>query len=239
LEDNDQGLSDAQKVKKMLAGIVSTNQEIISLKTVVRTNHPNDFDSASTLMATQIALLFPSAENEHRTNKRKISVVTQNVPNQGRGHGRGRNQAGGNRGGGNGRGGGGGNARNRNPPLLLNGVDVSDPMRNFTSDEWKRLRESGFLSWLIDRRSAMANRRSGHHGGRGNFPGGRGGGRGDGNGRQVQIGAVTAIPEHDNSTLTDSNQSRAQVTNPASGGTAGARFGSLRYRQGGNANGST
>jgi hypothetical protein len=234
LEDNDQGLSDAQKVKKMLAGIVSTNQEIVSLKTVVCTNHPNDFDSASTLMATQIALLFPSAENEHRTNKRKILAVTQNMPNQGRGHGRNRNHAGGNRGGGNGRGGGGGHARNRNPQLMMNGVDVSDPMRNFTSDEWKRLRESGFLSWLIDRRSAMANRCTGNHGGRGNFHGGRGGGRGDGNGRQVQIGAVTAIPEHDNSTLTDSNQSRAQVTNPASGGTAGARFGSLRYRQGGN-----
>jgi hypothetical protein len=47
-----------------------------------------------------------------------------------------------------GRGGGGhhGNAQ------FLNGVDVSDPrMRSFTSEEWKKLRESGFLSWLIDR----------------------------------------------------------------------------------------
>jgi hypothetical protein len=241
LEDNDQGLSDAQKVKKMLAGIVSTNQEIVSLKTVVRTNHPNDFDSASTLMATQIALLYPSAENKHRTNKRKISAVAQNQgptqQNQGRGHGRNRNQAVGNRGGGNGRG-GGGNARNRNPALLINGVDVSDPMRNFTSDEWKRLRESGFLSWLIDRHSAVANRRAGDHGGRGNVRGGRGGGCGDGNGRQVQIGAVTAIPDHDNSTLTDSNQGGTQTTN--TGGTAGARFGSLCYRQAGTggANGS-
>jgi hypothetical protein len=65
---------------------------------------------------------------------------------------------------------------------MLNGVDVSDPMHNFTSFEWKRLRESGFLSWLIDRRSAMANCRSGNHGGRGNFSGGCGGGRGNGNG---------------------------------------------------------
>jgi hypothetical protein len=183
LEDNDQGLSNVQKVKKMLASIVSTNQEIISLKTVVRTNHPNDFDSASTLMATQITLLFPLVENEHRTNKRKISAVTQNMQNQGCGHGRNRNQVAGNRGSGNGRGGGGGNARNRNPPLMLNGVDVSDPMCNFTSDEWKCLRESGFLSWLIDCRSAMVNCCTGNHGGgRGNFHGRRGGGVGDGNG---------------------------------------------------------
>jgi hypothetical protein len=150
-------------LKKMLEGIVSTNQGVILLKTVVRTNHPTDFDSASTLLATQIALLFPSASNDPR-NKRKISaVMRQNqgsgMPHQGRGHGNNRNQAGGGgRGGGNGRG-GGGNSRNQHPPMMLNGVDVSNPMRNFTSDEWKRLRESGgFLSWLIDHRSRMMNR---------------------------------------------------------------------------------
>jgi hypothetical protein len=101
------------------------------------------------------------------------------------------------------------------------------------------LRESGFYSWLIDRCSCMANRHTGSHGGRGHPCGGRGGGHGDGNGRQVQIGAVTVIPDNDNSTLTDSNQGGTQVTNP--GGTAGARFGSLCYRQtgAGGANGST
>jgi hypothetical protein len=181
LEDNDQGLSDAQKVKKMLAGIVLTNQEIVLLKTVVCTNHPNDFESARMKMATQIALLVPSAKNEHRTNKRKILAVTQNMPNQGHGHGRNRNQTGGNCGGGNGRSGGGGNAQNWNPQLMLNGVDVSDPMRNFTSNKWKRLQESSFLSWLIDHCSAMMNCHSGNHGGHGNFPGGCGGGRGNGN----------------------------------------------------------
>jgi hypothetical protein len=155
------------------------------------------------------------------------------IPNQNHGHGRNRTPAvGGGRGGGNGRG-GGRNLRNRHPPMLLNGVDVSDPMRNFTSDEWKRLRESGFLSWLIDRRSGLVNRRAGNPTGRGTPRGGRGGGRGDGNGRQVQIGAITMILEQDNSTLTDSQQGgNTQAT--SAGGTAGARFGSLRYRQAGN-----
>jgi hypothetical protein len=60
-----------------------------------------------------------------------------------------------------GRGGGG-----RHGAQILNGVDVSDPMRNFTSDEWKRLCESGFLSWLIDHCSGLHNRHGGG-GGRG------------------------------------------------------------------------
>jgi hypothetical protein len=68
---------------------------------VVRTNHPTNFGSASILMAIQIALLFPSAENKHRMNKRKILAVTQNqgpnMPNQGQSHGHNCNQAGGTR----------------------------------------------------------------------------------------------------------------------------------------------
>jgi hypothetical protein len=238
LEDNDQGLLDAQKVKKMLEGVILTNQEVVSLKTVVRTNHPTNFDSASTLMATQITLLFPSPNNDPR-NKRKVSAMMQQsqgprAPNQGCGHGCNCNPVGaGGRGGGcgsgNGRGGGGGNACNRHPPMMLNGVNVSDPMHNFMSDEWKHLHESGFLSLLIDHCSGLANRQAGNPGGHG-IPRG---GRGDGHGHQVQIGAVTMIPEHDNSTLMDSNQgSGSQVT--SAGGTAGARFGSLCYRQAGN-----
>jgi hypothetical protein len=114
-----------------------------------------------------------------------------------------------------------------------------DPMRSFTSDEWKRLRESGFLSWLIDRRSGIANRRSGnpHAGGRGTPRGGRGGGRGEGSGRVVQIGAITTIPDHqDNSSLTESNQGSAPTTpigHTSTGGNAGSRFGGQRYRQSG------
>jgi hypothetical protein len=226
MEDNHQGYSEAQKVKKMLDGVVSTNAEVVAIKAVVRSTHPTDFNSASTLMAGQIALLYPAASTDVR-NKRKISAVAQ-------GRGRGRGRCGGRNAGG--RGGGGGRHGN---PQILNGVDVSDPMRSFTSDEWKRLRESGLLSWLIDRRSSLANRRSGnpHAGGRGTPRGGRGGGRGDGSGRVVQIGAITTIPDHqDNSSLTESNQGSAPTTpisQTSTGGNAGSRFGGQRYRQSG------
>jgi hypothetical protein len=52
----------------------------------------------------------------------------------------------------------------------------------------------------------------------------------------VQIGAVTTIPDQDNSTLTESNQNSAPTTPSDSvygGGNAGARFGGQRYRQSG------
>jgi hypothetical protein len=223
MEDNHQGLSEPQKVKKMLEGVITTNGEILAIKAVVRTNHPNDFNQASTLMASQIALLFPGADAEQR-NKRKISAVSKT---DGRGPGGGR---GGRHGGRmNARAGGGGRHGN---PQILNGVDVSDPLRSFTSDEWKQLRESGFLSWLIDRRLSLNSRRG--SGGRGHQRGGRGGGAGRGGeqGRGVNVLAVTTIQnqEADASTMTDSNGNMAKKH---TGSQAGLRFGGNRYRNGG------
>jgi hypothetical protein len=83
MEDNHQGLSKPQKVKKMLDGVISTNPKVIAIKAVVSSKYPNNFNQASTLMANQIALLFPLADTEPR-NKRKISAVSKN---DGRGHG--------------------------------------------------------------------------------------------------------------------------------------------------------
>jgi hypothetical protein len=62
LEDNDQALAEAQKVKKMLKGVISTNPEVIAIKAVVCSIHPTtNFNQASTLMDGQIAILFPAA----------------------------------------------------------------------------------------------------------------------------------------------------------------------------------
>jgi hypothetical protein len=222
MEDNHQGLSEPQKVKKMLEGIITTNGEILAIKAVIHTKHPNDFNQASTLMASQIALLFPGADPEQR-NKRKISAVSRT---DGRGHGGRGGRQGGRM---NARAGGGGCHGN---PQILNGVNVSDPLRNFTSGEWKRLRESGFLSWLIDRCSSLNSRRG--SGGCGHQQGGRGGGAGHGGnqGRGINVLAVTTVQnqEADTSTMTDSNGNMAKKH---AGSQAGLRFGGNRYRNGG------
>jgi hypothetical protein len=52
----------------------------------------------------------------------------------------------------------------------------------------------------------------------------------------VQIGAITTIPDQDNSSLTESNQGSAPTTpngSACSSGNAGSRFGGQRYRQSG------
>jgi hypothetical protein len=106
MEDNNQGFSEAQKVKKMLDGVVSTNAEVVAIKAVVCTAHPTDFNGTSTFMASQIALLYPAATSDLR-NKQKTLAVTQTA-----GCGRGRGCCGGGRGAGSrgagGHGGGGG-----------------------------------------------------------------------------------------------------------------------------------
>jgi hypothetical protein len=227
LKDNEQALSEAQKVKRLLKGVTSTNQEVIALKAVVRSTHPTDFDAASTLMAGQIAILFPAAAMTPDTRyKRKISVANT----QGRGRGR-FNTPGG-------RGLGPQTVHpNRLHMGVVNGVDITDPTRTFTSDEWNRLRESGLLSWVMDRRN---NRGNGRGGGRqGRFTGGRGGGRGfDQRGRGRGVSALetrVAAVEQVITTLSassitnDRSSGSASGSHPGRGSQSGSSFGSRRY----------
>lgn len=227
LEDNDQALAEAQKVKRLLKGMTSTNQEVIALKAVVRSTHPTDFNAASTLMAGQIAVLFPAAAVTPDTRvKRRISST------QARGRGRGRFS-------GPGRGG----HPTQHPAATMstiNGVDVSDPTRTFSGDEWNRLRESGLLSWVMDRRN-IPGRGGGRGGGRqGRFFPGRGGGRGfDNRGRGGR--GISTVNSQNNpaeqastisaaSTISNDQSSGSNSTGTQSrGGQSGSSFGSRRY----------
>jgi hypothetical protein len=61
LDDNNQGLHEAQKVNKLLAGVQSNNSEITSLKPLIWKEFPNDFDGAATEeMVAQIAQIYPA-----------------------------------------------------------------------------------------------------------------------------------------------------------------------------------
>ena len=214
LEDNKQGLIDAQKVKKMLENVSSTNMEVISLKTVIRERYPNDFAQASTHMAGQIALIFPAAQSEVR-NKRRIAAVDSRG---GRGDGR------------------GGRGRGRRT-TMLNGVDVSDPTRSFTPDEWGKLQEGGHLRYINELRNSGSRGRGRGRGGRYGNRGGRGGrgGRGRDDNRNVSTvdseltedgGDASAAP----STGTGRG-SRGGSSRGGRGGRGGASFGGNRYAQ--------
>jgi len=148
----------------------------------------------------------------------------------------------GNRGG---RGGGGQKLK-----VVMNGVDVSDINRNFTSDEWEKLRTCGGIAYIHQRREYLANR-----GGSGRFDGrgggfGRGGGRGyadrgsyggRGGGRYASDNRTSDQPRAIAATATNSSTeiveydadapnapARAPAAGGDRGGKAGARFGPRR-----------
>lgn len=84
----------------------------------------------------------------------------------------------------------------------MNNVDVTDPHRNFTSDEWDKL-GSGGRAYVLRLRDAPA-------GGRGGRDGGRGGGPGRGDGQRNASAASTAT------NTTNNDQATAQHGNDQS-----------------------
>jgi hypothetical protein len=210
MKDNDQDLAEAQKVKKLLNGVKSNHPEVNALKTVVRTNHPTDFNAATTLMAGQIAVLFPAASISYEQRpKRKISAANTR--------------------GGRGRFG----QKQGQTPVIANGVDISNPNRSFTSDEWQRLRQSGLLSWILEHRNNHGRQQQGRggrgNGGRGNhFQGGRGGnqdGRGNGGGRNI-----AAVEHHQQTNGNVPANPQSELT--GRGGRTGVHFGGGCYGAG-------
>jgi hypothetical protein len=57
LEDNEQGLSETQKIKQFLAGIVSTHPDVYGIKSQVRSMFMNNFYEASKHFASQLSMI--------------------------------------------------------------------------------------------------------------------------------------------------------------------------------------
>ena len=113
--------------------------------------------------------------------------------------------------------------------VVMNGVDVTDVTRNFTSDDWDKLRACGGHTYVYQRRDFL---NGGGCGGRDN-QGGRGDGRHAGRHndhpaaeRNVAAANVTDIVEYGASTSTIATQST--TNNSDRGGRSGGRFGPRR-----------
>jgi hypothetical protein len=234
MADNDQQLSEAQKVKYLLDGMISTNPDIIAIKAVVREKFPTNFNQASLSLAGQISRMYPASHLESRA-KRKISAVQRDFTRNRNRNGppydpRVRNNVPVRPG-----------ARSGSPngAVIANGVDLSDPLRTFTPEEWRRLREAGMANWVMDQRNRG---RAPARGGRG--PGRGGGGRSNAGrgGQQARVSVVRFQDTED----TASNLSMDGSGSPAAGGSmtsslrngdrggrAGAGFGGGRYSTGG------
>jgi len=110
-------------------------------KAIIIQDYPHDFAGACAYFSQQVSRIHGGAQLESQCYcKQHISAV-----DSGRGRGQGRFNCGGRGGHGNrdglgGRGGCGGQAGRA---TIINGVDVSEPTRSFTADEWDSLQWNG------------------------------------------------------------------------------------------------
>jgi hypothetical protein len=221
MEEAEQPLYPAQKVQWLIRGIKNDDIQVQTTIGIIRDRYLTDFDNASLTLSRTVSSRFASIEPGK--NKRHIGAVNTHA---GRGHTRGR---------GRGRNGGRGTSGGRQK-VTMNGVDVTDVTRNFTADDWDKLRAVGGHTYVYQRREYL----SGSSRGRGRDGRGARGGRG-GRGHQagrnsnhashaeernVAAANVTDIVEYDASNSTLASHSTA--TSSDRGGRTGGRFGPRR-----------
>ena len=119
---------ESNKVKNLLDKINCPNNDIKIEVNICRNQHRDNFVQACTYTATAILRIFPNAQPSS-TKYRKRREIHAFGQGGGRGRGRGR-----------GRGGRGGRGQGRKPNgKFENGVDISDPCKWFSSDEFSKL----------------------------------------------------------------------------------------------------
>ncbi len=140
-KDPDERYSEHQKVEKLLQCIQMPDMEMVAQKSVIASQYANDFSGACNYFSAQVSCLHGGAQFENSKYLKKHNVSAMygcggQDGSHGGGHGfGGRGRFGGCGGGRSGGRGGGGNDRSN----FINGVDVSDPTRNFTDEEWRKL----------------------------------------------------------------------------------------------------
>ena len=167
-KDPDDSLSVKKKVEMLLEGIKSRCQHYRGKSQCTQRDYRTNLEKAMSFISGLISTLQSAAQSEYGSRysgKRRYVSATDSRDSRGRGRarrggdGRGRDGRGRGRGGGRSGGRGGNNLRK-----FMNGVDISDPHRNFTSEEWTKL-GSMRQTLLLMRQDSSG--RSGRSGGRG------------------------------------------------------------------------
>jgi hypothetical protein len=214
-KDIDQRYSERQKVEKLLKAIRCQDSELLAAKVVIDQQYPRDFIGACGYFSQQVARIHGPAQLEYkqsRHKKRGIYAIDSRAGRGGRARGRFGQRSG--RGGRNYQRRGG---RTYNRGNTINGIDVTDPNRNFTAQEWEALGPNGGRTMVMQMRERANNR-----GGRDGRGRGREQARGWGNaGRNVSFAGVNDQTE-DTSELTNTQNSER-------GGRNGRGFGRGAY----------
>jgi hypothetical protein len=222
-KDKDEELTGKQKVDIMMKGIKSTDASIIAAKTDVYKDYRSDFSAATNFLSGLISNTHSAAQLDYsnrtagNSRKRYISAVDSRDQRGGRGRFR-RGGRSGERGG---RDNGRGRGRNSRSRVQINGIDVSDPTRNFTTDEWERL--GAARSYVTQQRSIANGRNSG----------GRNAGRGNNtntnNQRNTSAANTTTNNDTTTGTVASDTQSQSNTTISERGSQNGRSFGRGAY----------
>jgi hypothetical protein len=154
LEDAGQPLYPAQKVNWLLKSNRSDNIQVQTTLGFIRDRYLTDFDGARLTLSRTVSSHFPTAA-EGRNKRSIVAASTTTSTNQsGRGCGCGCGS------------GGHGSGCGRHC-VVMNGINVADISRNFTSDKWEKLKAVGGHSYIYQRREFLNNRGSGRFDGRG------------------------------------------------------------------------
>ena len=141
LEDADQPLYPAQKVQWLLRGVTNDDIQVQTTLGIIRDRYLTDFDAACITLSRTVSTRFVSIAPGR--NKRSIGAFNSNSGRTSRGRGRAR---------GSGRSSGGG----RTQKVIMNGVDVTDVSRNYTSEEWEKLKQVGGHTYVYQRRDFLS-----------------------------------------------------------------------------------
>lgn len=243
---SDEKYSERKKVEYLQQVITPTENRLVTHVQILSVQYPKDFDGALTHMSTEIAKVYAGVQQQQESKKRRaISDVNTRGGGRGRGNeggrgggrgnpGGGRGNPGGGRGGGrggrggrsgrgrgrggrSGRGGPGSQASYGSGGTFLSDIDVSNPHRTFTAEEYQTLQANNQWQFVLMARNQQ------NRGGGGGY---QQGGYQQGPPPQVNVSGLGTNNASQMSQITDdqSHQSNQQ-SQGSRGGRNGAGFG--------------
>ena len=240
MEQSNRAKPPRDQVEELLTGMkISTNNpyftQYTNIKMQAQRDHSNDFAAAITFIASEISNNIPVSSQDNKGTKRYRAVSNVEIVNRGRGRGRF-----GNRNHGRGRGyssnsstghsRSGRQSLSTNNSTIVNGVDISNPFRTFTSEEMDKLGPAG-RSIMFQQRDRLNNTRS--HGGRARGRAGRGRGRSINSvevREQEDVSQITGQQNYNNTgTVAPTETEQQDRSTGGRGGRSGHRFGRGRH----------
>ena len=151
-KDEDEKLSDQQNVNAIINGIKVQDVQLMAATSYIAGKYPRDVTMACAYFSREVARIHGSAQVAGQTNRRKrCEIYSSDSSGRGRGFFGNRGQGFG-RSNVRGRRGSGRSSRDSRAMSDVNGIDIFDPTRAFTNEEWTALGPGGGRAHITQQR---------------------------------------------------------------------------------------